>query len=323
MRIVMRNSAALLAALALAACGADAGNGAGESAGAEGGEAAAPAETGPFRLGFLPSERGTEFGARADSLAAYLEGAMGVEVEVLIPTAYEPLIESLRFGNLDAAFLDAAPAWIARRRAGTEVVLAEVRESGDTHYWATGWTRADGDIDSLEDLVGKRTAHTSWTGSSGFVLPVGTMVQRGIIRPKGDEFPQLQAAMQETFASYAMTGGYKAAMEMLARGQVDAAFGADDAAERFLDPADRAKVRPFARIGRVPSHVLAVRPGLSQERRRAFVEAMLRLTRERPEMYRALYGVDGVVEATDEHLAEFGAAVDALPGLHAQFTAPK
>lgn len=203
------------------------------------------------------------------------------------------------------------------------MVLAEVRASGETHYWATGWTRADSDIDALEDLVGKRTAHTSWTGSSGFVLPIGTMVQQGLIRPEGDEFPQLQAALQRTFASYAMTGGYKAAMEMLARGQVDAAFGADDAAERFLEPADRARVKPFVRIGRVPSHVLVVRPGLSAARREAFVEAMLQLTRERPEVYRALYGVDGVVPATDEHLADFGRAVDALPALHAQITAPR
>jgi phosphonate transport system substrate-binding protein len=321
MRIGTSTTATVLLALVLAACGSERD---GTEAGAGEGAAAAAAETGPFRLGFLPSERGTEFSARADTLAAFLRERMGVEVEVLIPTAYEPLIESLRFGNLDAAFLDAAPAWIAHRRAGTEVVLAEVRASGDTHYWATGWTGADSDIDALEDLVGKRTAHTSWTGSSGFVLPVGTMVQQGLIRPEGNEFPQLQAAMQRTFASYAMTGGYKAAMEMLARGQVDAAFGADDAAERFLEPADRARVRPFARIGRVPSHVLVVRPQLSEARRAAFVEAMLALTEERPEVYRALYGVEGVVPATTaEHLGEFGRAVDALPGLHAQITAPR
>jgi phosphonate transport system substrate-binding protein len=320
MRIGTSTTSMVLLALALAACGSERD---GTEAGAGEGAAAA-AETGPFRLGFLPSERGTEFSARADTLAAFLRERMGVEVEVLIPTAYEPLIESLRFGNLDAAFLDAAPAWIAHRRAGTEVVLAEVRASGDTHYWATGWTRADSDIDALEDLVGKRTAHTSWTGSSGFVLPIGTMVQQGLIRPEGNEFPQRQAALQRTFASYAMTGGYKAAMEMLARGQVDAAFGADDAAERFLEPADRARVKPFVRIGRVPSHVLVVRPELSEARRTAFVEAMLALTEERPEVYRALYGVEGVVPATTaEHLGEFGRAVDALPGLHARITAPR
>jgi phosphonate transport system substrate-binding protein len=281
---------------------------------------AASADSEPFRLGFLPSERGADFAAKADTLAAFLAGRMGTRVEVFVPTAYEPLIESLRFGNLDATFLDAAPAWIAHRRTGAEVVLAEVRADGRTSYTATGWTQAGSDVASLRDLVGKRTAHTSWTGSSGFVLPIGRMVQEGLIRPEGNEFPQLQAALQRTFSSYAMTGGYKAAMEMLARGQVDAAFGADDAAERFLEPADRARVRAFIELGPVPSHVLMVRKELSEARRRAFVDAMLALTRERPDVYRELYGVEGVVPATtEEHLGSFGAAVDALPGLHQQF----
>jgi phosphonate transport system substrate-binding protein len=306
-RRVSRGRAAVLALIALVAA---TGCGTGDT-----GEAGAE----PFRLGFLPSERAADFAAKADTLAAFLSERMGTRVEVYIPTAYEPLIESLRFGNLDAAFLDAAPAWIAHRRTGAEVVLAEVRANGSTHYWATAFARADSDIDSLDDLVGKRTAHTSWTGSSGFVLPIGRMVQMGLIRPDGPEFPQLQAAMQRTFASYAMTGGYKAAMEMLARGQVDAAFGADDAAERFLEPGDRARVKPFLRLGRVPSHVLVVRPELDDARRQAFVDAMLALTVERPDIYRELYGVDGVVPATtEEHLSDFGSAVDALPGLHQQ-----
>jgi phosphonate transport system substrate-binding protein len=306
-RPLARGAFALTLLLAAAACGgADA--------------ARTDADGGPFRLGFLPAERAADFSAKADTLAAYLAGELGREVEVFIPTAYEPLIESLRFGNVDAAFMDAAAAWIAHERTGAEAVLAEVREDGSTFYWGTGFTQADSDIDSLEDLVGKRTAHTSWTGSSGFVLPIGQMVAQGLIQPEGDDFPQLQEAMQRTFASYAMAGGYKPAMEMLARGQVDAAFGADDAAERYLSPEERAKVRPFIRLGKVPSHTLLVRKEVSPEVRDAFVQAMLKLTAERPDIYRELYGVDGVVETTTaEHLADIGEAVRALPALHSQF----
>lgn len=317
-------SLALLGALAaLTACS---GTDAPEAATASAGDTTATAapETGPFRLGFLPAERAADFSAKADTLAAFLEREMGTEVEVVIPTAYEPLIEALRFGNLEAAFMDAAPAWIAHQRAGAEVVLAETRADGTTYYWGTGFVRADSDIDQLEDLAGKRTAHTSWTGSSGFVLPVGTMVAKGIIKPKGDDFPQLQKAMGETFQSYTMAGGYKAAMQMLARGEVDAAFGADDAPERFLDPADRGKVKEFVRLGRVPSHPVMVAKHLSPARREAFTNAMLKLSAERPDIYQELYGVSGVVATTtQEHLGDFGTAVAALPGLHQQFLAKK
>ncbi|MGH7459235.1 MAG: phosphate/phosphite/phosphonate ABC transporter substrate-binding protein [Longimicrobiaceae bacterium] len=275
-----------------------------------------------FRLGFLPAERAEDFSAKAGALAAYLEREMEVEVEVLIPTAYEPLIEALRFGNLDAAFLDAAPAWIAHRRAGAEVVLAERREDGRTFYYGEGFTRTGSDVNSLQDVLGKRVAHTSWTGSSGFVLPIGTMIDRGLIEVEGNEFPDLQRALERSFESYSMAGGYKAAMELLAGGQVDVAFGADDAPERFLEPEDRSKVRSFVRLGRVPSHPVVVRRGLPAEVRDDFVAAMLGLTRERPDIYRELYGVEGVVETTtEEHLGDFGPAVGALSGLHAQFLA--
>ena len=303
-----RLAGSFLLALALGACG---------------GEEARDAQQ-TFRLGFLPAERADDFSGKADTLAAYLSREMGVRVEVFMPTAYEPLIEALRFNNVDAAFMDATPAWLAHRRAGAEVVLAEVRDDGRTHYIATGYARTDSDIDELADLVGRRTAHTSWTGSSGFVFPIGRMVELGLIRPEGDEFPHLQRAMERTFASYSMAGGYKAAMEMLARGQVDAAFGADDAAERFLEPADRARVRPFVQLGPVPSHPLVVRQGLNEATREAFVAAMLKLTEERPDLYRNLYGVRGVVRTTtEEHLGQFGRAVSALPGLHAQFLQPR
>jgi phosphonate transport system substrate-binding protein len=304
-----RAAVLLLVGWLITACGAESGRAGG-------------ADT--FRLGFLPAERAEDFSAKADTLAAYLSQEMGVRVEVFMPTAYEPLIEALRFGNVDAAFMDATPGWLAHRRAGAEVVLAEVRSDGRTYYMATGFVRSDSDIDELSDLVGRRTAHTSWTGSSGFVLPIGRMVEQGLIQPEGNEFPQLQRAMERTFASYTMAGGYKAAMEMLVRGQVDAAFGADDAAERFLEPADRGRVRPFITLGRVPSHPIVVRQELNGEVRDAFVAAMLKLTEERPDLYRELYGVEGVVRTTtEEHLGDFGRAVSALPGLHEQFLQPR
>jgi phosphonate transport system substrate-binding protein len=298
----MRRLLALISLLVLAACN-------------EGGERA-PA---PFRLGFLPSERAADFSARADSLADFLSRHMGRPVEVTIPTAYEPLIESLRLGHLDAAFLDAAPAWMAHRRAGAEVMLAEVRADGRTHYYAEGFTLVGSDINSLADVVGKRTAHTSWTGSSGFIMPIGRMIEEGLITVEGNEFPDLQRAMQRSFASYTMAGGYSAAMQLLVRGQVDAVFGADDAPQRFLEPADQPRVRSFVRLGRVPSHALVAARGLGEAEREAFVEAMLALTRERPEIYRELYGVEGVVRAdTEEHLGDFARALDALPALQAQ-----
>ena len=78
----------------------------------------------PFVLAFLPSQRAEELMPDARRLGGFLAERLGVEVEVVIPTVYEPIIEGLRFGHVHAAFLDGGPAWIANERTGSEVILA-------------------------------------------------------------------------------------------------------------------------------------------------------------------------------------------------------
>ena len=50
----------------------------------------------------------------------------GVDIKITIPTDYETIIEGMRFGHIDAAFMDTGPAWITHQRSGAEVILAEV-----------------------------------------------------------------------------------------------------------------------------------------------------------------------------------------------------
>ena len=120
-------------------------------------------------IGFIPVEKADELTPKAETLEKFLEDELGVDVEIVIPTNYETIIEGMRFGHIDAAFMDTGPAWITHSRTGAEAVLAEVVQ-GKVNYQATVWTKAGNDsIQSLEDTVGKKVAFTSITGSSGFV----------------------------------------------------------------------------------------------------------------------------------------------------------
>ena len=47
-----------------------------------------------------------------------------MDVEIVIPTNYETIIEGMRFGHIDAAFMDTGPAWITHQRTGAEAVLS-------------------------------------------------------------------------------------------------------------------------------------------------------------------------------------------------------
>jgi phosphonate transport system substrate-binding protein len=268
-------------------------------------------------IGFIPVEKADELTPKAQALENFLENEMGVDVEVVVPTNYETIIEGMRFGHIDAAFMDTGPAWITHQRTGAEAVLAELVK-GKVNYQATVWALSDNDsINSLEDTVGKRVAFTSITGSSGFVRPMGTLVSDGHITIEGNDIVALQSALANNFESYTFAGGYKAALQLLLNGNVDVAFGSDIAPQKYLELEDQVKLRPVTTIGPVPSHVFMVSADMSESTKDALVDALVELNYdENNSILTDLYGAEALVPTTTTmHIGEFGTYIDSLTGL--------
>ena len=268
-------------------------------------------------IGFIPVEKADELTSKAQALEKFLENRLGVDVEIVVPTNYETIIEGMRFGHIDAAFMDTGPAWITHQRTGAEVIMAEL-VAGKVNYQATVWTLAENDsITTLEDTVGKRVAFTSITGSSGFVRPMGTLVTDGYIVIEGNDIVALESALAKNFESYTFAGGYKAALQLLLNGNVDVAFGSDIAPQKYLEPQDQAKLRAVTTIGPVPSHVFMVSADMSESTRNALVDSLIELNYdENNYILQNLYGAEALVPTTTTmHIGEFGTYIDALTGL--------
>ena len=268
-------------------------------------------------IGFIPVEKADELTPKAQALETFLENELGIDVEIVVPSGYEAIIEGMRFGHIDAAFMDTGPAWIAHHRTGAEAVLAEL-VGGKVNYQATVWTLADNDsLHSIEDTVGKRVAFTSITGSSGFVRPMGTLVTGGHVNIEGDDIVALQYALTDNFESHVFAGGYKAALELLLLGEVDAAFGSDIAPKKYLDIEDQAKLRPVTTIGSVPSHVFMVNSDMSESTRDALVSSLIKLNYDdNNHILKDLYGAEALVPTTTSmHIGDFGTYINALTGL--------
>ena len=268
-------------------------------------------------IGFIPTEKAQELTPKAEELEKYLEQKLGIDVKIVVPMNYEVIIEGMRFGHIDAAFMDTGPGWIAHQRSGAEVVLAEV-VNGKVNYQATIWTNADNDsIHTISDSVGKRVAFTSITGSSGFIRPMGTLIANGDVNIEGDGLIALEAALADTFEAYTFTGGYKAALELLLNGNVDVAFGSDIAPQKYLTLEQQGRLRVVETIGPVPSHVFVVSETMSESTKNLLVEAMLGLNGdEYNHILLNIYGADALLPTTTTmHIGEFGTFIDSLTGL--------
>jgi len=268
-------------------------------------------------IGFIPVEKADELTSKAEELEKFLEAELGIDVELVVPTNYETIIEGMRFGHIDAAFMDTGPAWITHQRTGAEVVLAEVVK-GKVNYQATVWARADDtSIQTLEDTLGKKVAFTSITGSSGFVRPMGTLVTEGHIIIEGNDIVALESALRNNFESHTFAGGYKAALNLLLNENVDVAFGSDIAPQKYLELEDQQKLRAVTQIGPVPSHVFMVSGDMSDSTKNALVNALIQLNYdENNSILKDLYGAEALVPTTTTmHIGDFGKYIEALTGL--------
>ena len=275
-------------------------------------------DTDTITLGFIPVEKADELTPKAEALKSFLEEKMpGVTIEIVVPTNYETIIEGMRFGHIDAAFMDTGPAWITHQRTGAQAVLAEVVK-GKINYQATVWTLAENDsIESIEDTLGKKVAFTSITGSSGFVRPMGTLVTSGHVDIQGQDIIALEQALNDSFEAHTFAGGYKAALELLLNDKVDVAFGSDIAPQKYLEQSDQAKLRAVTTIGPVPSHVFMVSADMSDSTKQALTDALVMLNHEQNnKILTDLYGAEALLPTTTAmHIGDFGTFIDALTGL--------
>lgn len=268
-------------------------------------------------LSVQPTSTAEQLTAGAEALEQFLESRLpDVDVQIRIPTLYAGTIEALRFGHAHAAFMSAWPAALAHTHAGADVALAEIREvvvdreAVERPFYFSSWVVLPGSpIQSLEDLRGARVAFPSQLSTSGYVMPMATLVERGLVAGGATE-----ADPKTFFREVVFAGGYAQAWEALKAGQVDATVIAGDVPSALyhtvLD-----STRVIASQGPIPSHAVVFGPALTEPLRGRLREALLALGDDahRPLMRRFISGIFVRFEpaTTTGHLASLQQALSA------------
>ncbi|HXF76252.1 MAG TPA: phosphate/phosphite/phosphonate ABC transporter substrate-binding protein [Methylomirabilota bacterium] len=249
-----------------------------------------------LRVGFVPAEDAQQVMQNAQPVVEILRRRLNMEVEPFVATDYTGIVEALRVGKLDVAFLAPASYVLAKNEANIKVVLKSERK-GMPYYYAAIITRADSGIHKLEDLRGKTFAFGDALSTTGNVIPRKMLKTHGI-DPVRD------------FKQVLYSGGHDATVLAVFNGKVDAGAtyanfpdSTDTAWMRYLkDPEDVKKIRAIAFSEPIPADNLVIRADLDEAIARKIEAIFLELSRE-PEgkrMLRELYQIDGFVPATDQ-----------------------
>ena len=141
---------------------------------------------------FVPTNNDGSMEAKTGPFADYLSEKLGMDVEVTLATDYSTIVEAMASGKVDLGIMPPAAYVQARNLDAAEALLSSqlVAFVEDTEqplvdtYTSTFkgevLVKADSDMESLEDLKGKKIATLSPNSASGYIYPVAEMKDLGI-----------------------------------------------------------------------------------------------------------------------------------------------
>ena len=207
-----------------------------------------------------PLKKVKRFGPLADYLAENL-GELGIEEgKVLIARDIAEMGSFLKEGKVDIYFDSGFPTLAAQQISGSQIISRRWKGESAT-YWSTFVVRRDSSIRRVEDFVGKVVAFEEPYSTSGFVLPAGTLIQRGfsLVEVSGPD-----AAIGSDEIGYLFSLDEENTIELILEGRV-AGGGVSNQDYEKLPPELMDRLVRFDRTITVPRQLVSVRPGLDPQ----------------------------------------------------------
>lgn len=151
----------------------------------------------------------------------YLEKATGKKVIYYTVQSNAAEVEAMRSGRLHIAGFSTGPTGFAVNLAGYVPIAVKGYPDGFQGYNLIVVTKKDSDINALEDLKGKKVAHTSASSNSGNLAPRAIFPQHGIV--------------PDTDYTVVYSGKHDQSILGVAHGDYDAAPVASDVFYRMAD----------------------------------------------------------------------------------------
>lgn len=154
-------------------------------------------------------------------LIEHVEDVTGKDVRFFAVQSNAAQIEAMRSGRLHIAGFSTGPTPFAVNLAGAVPFAIMGSDDGTFGYKLQLYTQKDSGIDSIQDLKGKRVAHTSPTSNSGNQAPRALFPKEGI--EPGEDYEVVYS------------GSHDQSILGVAAGDYDAAPVASEVVDRMID----------------------------------------------------------------------------------------
>jgi phosphonate transport system substrate-binding protein len=131
-----------------------------------------------LRVALLPDENAATLIQQAQPLKAYLEKALGKDIELVVTTDYSSMIEAMRFGRIEIAYFGPFSYVLAKSKAPNIEPFAVGVERGSPTYNSILIATADGPVKTVEDIRGKPFGFGDQASTSSHLAPRAHLLKK-------------------------------------------------------------------------------------------------------------------------------------------------
>lgn len=235
------------------------------------------AEKKTFTIAYAPNESTTDSTDARSTLAEDLGKVINMEVKEIQASDYTAIIEALRTGKADMAYMGALAVAMGSERAGvTPIVMkAPNGDKAQAVYHSVFVTQKDNsEINSIKDFKGKTIAFVDPDSTSGNLVPTSEIMKA---------FPDLHLTNEkihtngEFFEAVSFSGKHQAGLQAVIKGDVDIVPISDQimASEFKNGNADENAVKVVHSSAAIPAEAMVVSKTVNEDLKKTLTKFLV------------------------------------------------
>lgn len=230
-----------------------------------------------FTIAYAPNESTTDSTDARSTLAKDLGKVINMEVKEIQASDYTAIIEALRTGKADMAYMGALAVAMGAERAGvTPIVMkAPNGDKAQAVYHSVFVTQKDNnEINSIKDFKGKTIAFVDPDSTSGNLAPTSEIMKA---------FPDLHLTNEkihtngEFFEAVSFSGKHQAGLQAVIKGDVDIVPISDQimASEFKNGNADENTVKVVHSSAAIPAEAMVVSKTVNEDLKKTLTKFLV------------------------------------------------